>query len=892
MEELERKKKHPHLLHSEMWYNEPGQVNDGPLCRCSIKSQKTGIRHNVYPGEQEILSCDKNSNNKDKLFHYRVAMSPPTNFLTKCPTIIEFDNHEYIFEGFSILSHYKLEKIPICRVIRFNIEYTIHFIEEPMPENFTVRSVDLFTQYLFNEILELMDIDWFGPVKKPTTACHIMHLMPRFSRSLPENGKEVLSMNEVLSFLIKSAKTLIEPSRLPGLLELDASQWQEFIDIHRGMIVIYPGKRPCAIRIDQLDRNQLNPDVQTFPLIIHFGSRPAQLSYVGDPAYQRLWKQYIKFRHLLSSKPKVSAADKLKLHAKEQALQELRTKSTMKREVTIEISSEGFICTGLKSDISQHAMLIPVLLGHLRFHKCLSELEKIIDYQFKDRYLLQLALTHTSYRVNYGTNPDHARNTLANAGRRQVEYGSRKVLMQNTRKRGLNILIDIMSRMGKSEESLSDIPHNERLEFLGDAVVEFLSSVHLFYMFPWLEEGGLSTYRTAIVQNQHLAILAKKLRLQEFMLYAHGPDLCHEYDLRHAMANCFEALMGALFIDGGIELADRIFGTTLFGESEKLIATWRDVPHHPLQEDQPDGDRQWIESSHILQKIQKFESSIGVKFDHIRILARAFTPRNVGYTNLTLGHNQRLEFLGDTVLQLIASEYLFKHFPEHHEGHLTLLRSSLVNNRTQSIVCDDLGMTEYVIYDRHIRDRGQLKTKEKADLLEAFIGALYVDKDLDYGRVFCEVCFFPRLQDFILNQDWNDPKSQLQQCCLTLRELDGGEPDIPIYKVIESKGPTNTRMYVVAVYFRGERLATGEGHSIQQAEMSAATNAMNIRQELFPIINHQKRFLENRYRHLLKSQEGKGGDSSSESSSHSKHSRHSRGRHSIRGGRRHQSKAH
>ena len=66
-----------------------------------------------------------------------------------------------------------------------------------------------------------------------------------------------------------------------------------------------------------------------------------------------------------------------------------------------------------------------------------------------------------------------------------------------------------MSRMGKKEETMSEIPHNERLEFLGDAVVEFLSSVHLFYMFPWLEEGGLSTYRTAIVQNQHLAVLAK-----------------------------------------------------------------------------------------------------------------------------------------------------------------------------------------------------------------------------------------------------------------------------------------------------------------------------------------------------------------------------------------------
>lgn len=72
---------------------------------------------------------------------------------------------------------------------------------------------------------------------------------------------------------------------------------------------------------------------------------------------------------------------------------------------------------------------------------------------------------------------------------------------------------------------------------------------------------------------------------------------------------------------------------------------------------------------------------------------------------------------------------------------------------------------------------------DRADLLEAFLGALYVDKGLDYCKKFCDVCFFPRLRDFIMRQDWNDPKSQLQQCCLTLRTLDGGEPDIPIYKV-------------------------------------------------------------------------------------------------------------
>ncbi|KAK2171819.1 hypothetical protein NP493_1022g00005 [Ridgeia piscesae] len=236
------------------------------------------------------------------------------------------------------------------------------------------------------------------------------------------------------------------------------------------------------------------------------------------------------------------------------------------------------------------------------------------------------------------------------------------------------------------------------------------------------------------------------------MLYAHGPDLCLASSLRHARANCFEALMGALFLDGGIELADRVFGETLYDDNPKLLDIWSNLPPHPLQEDEPLGDRHWIASSPILQKLVKFEKDTGIVYRHIRLLAKAFTMRNVGFNNLTCGHNQRLEFLGDSILQLVTSVFLFKHFPSHHEGHLSLLRSSLVNNRNQAIVCDDLGMTEHVISADTRPAKGEpicLKTKERADLVEAFMGALYLDQGLDVCNVFCKVCFYPRLKVFI-----------------------------------------------------------------------------------------------------------------------------------------------
>ncbi|XP_013392409.1 ribonuclease 3-like [Lingula anatina] len=373
-------------------------------------------------------------------------------------------------------------------------------------------------------------------------------------------------------------------------------------------------------------------------------------------------------------------------------------------------------------------------------------------------------------------------------------------------------------------------------------------------MFPELEEGGLATYRAALVQNQHLSVLAKKIQLHKFMLYAHGPDLCRDSAMKHAMANCFEALLGALLIDSSIEVADRIVANTLFADDPKRYQVWTNLPLHPLQDDEPNGDRHWIEKSPVLQKLTKFEENTGIKFSNIRILAKCFTTKRVPYNNLTMGNNQRLELLGDTIMNLIAAEYLYKHFPGHHEGHLSLLRSSLVNNHNQALVAEELGMLEYLNLgpEDGRRKPVELKTKGKADTLEAFVGALYVDKDLQHCEVFCQVCFFPRLTQFILNQEWNDPKSQLQQCCLTLRELNQGEPDRPVYKTLGASGATNTRQYQVAVYFRGQRLARGTGQSIRLAEMAAARNALEEKADMFPQLEFQKKFIEGKYDRRLR----------------------------------------
>lgn len=194
--ELEKRKLHPRRLHTELWHNDPGLMNDGPLCRCSAKARRFGIRHGYYPGEPNIPLCDPFSTNKNNLVHYRITISPAKNFLVKTPTVINHDGHEYIFEGFSLLSHSKVDlQLPPCRVIRFNIRYDVFVAEEKFPESFCVRELQLFETYVFREVLELLDLkyDW-----NDGDSCAPFHLMPRFVRQLPDNGKEILSMNRVI----------------------------------------------------------------------------------------------------------------------------------------------------------------------------------------------------------------------------------------------------------------------------------------------------------------------------------------------------------------------------------------------------------------------------------------------------------------------------------------------------------------------------------------------------------------------------------------------------------------------------------------------------------------------------------------------------------------------
>jgi ribonuclease-3 len=703
-----------------------------------------------------------------------MSIEPFTNFTFKHPTSIEFDNQKYNFEGYSIFTHDdELSSIPDCVVVIFNQEYKLNLMKEEMNEkNFTIKELELLRKFIFVEILELYDLKWKGYGITEPTACNRFHIMPRFCRQLPYDGKEILSPCEILKHFLANNVPVVDKETLLKCHLFTNREWLNYVEPLQGSIVTNPGRRPASLRLDQLDRDHIlkthpNQPNSEYPLIIHFSMfRNTWLPMIkNNLKLKKLYHKYFKLRHLLNNKSKLSDEDKTKLRVLGEELQELIGKSSGEthKETMIELSSDNFMRTGIKTDIVQQTLLIPTFVEHLRFHLSLKYLEEKIGYTFKNRLLLQHALTHPSgaflLHQNLGSNPDHIRNCLFNCKVRNPQYGAltpnkRKSML---RKKGIHMLFQIMSQKGSENgDEESSMANYERLEFLGDKILELLISKHLFFMFQYYDEGKLSEYRNAIVQNQFLAVLARKLDMHFFIIFYHGVDLCSNSALNHALANSFEALLAAIFLDSDLNTVENMLAKTLWQEEPDLYQIWCELKPHPIQAQLSSGDRHLISSIKILQHVSLFEEMIGCEFKHIRLLAQAFCTRSASFNLITLGDNQRLEFLGDTVLNFVVSDYLYRHFPNHHEGHLSLLRSSLVCNSTQALLYDELGMDDFVLTAYINNKKKETSTgnlKRKADVFEAFVGALYIDYGLEAVAVFCNVCMFNKLkvsiQEFI-----------------------------------------------------------------------------------------------------------------------------------------------
>ena len=213
---------------------------------------------------------------------------------------------------------------------------------------------------------------------------------------------------------------------------------------------------------------------------------------------------------------------------------------------------------------------------------------------------------------------------------------------------------------------------------------------------------------------------------------------------------------------------------------------------------------------------------LGVEFNDISLLITSFTHRS--YVNehrkTAREHNERLEFLGDAVLELVVTEYLYKNFDEP-EGILTNWRSALVRTESIGSAALNTGMVEYLRLSRGER-RGSDRARAQilANCYEAVLGALYLDQGFEATYKFIDKTILKTLPEILESGSWLDPKSKLQE---TAQSIEGATP---AYKVLSEEGPDHDKIFVIGVYIGGKLRGDGSGPSKQIAQQKAAEKAL------------------------------------------------------------------
>lgn len=217
------------------------------------------------------------------------------------------------------------------------------------------------------------------------------------------------------------------------------------------------------------------------------------------------------------------------------------------------------------------------------------------------------------------------------------------------------------------------------------------------------------------------------------------------------------------------------------------------------------------------------EKKLNLKFKNKDLLIQAFVHRSYLNENpdFKILHNERLEFLGDAVLEQIVTEYLYRNHPQKSEGELTSWRAALVNARMLAKISQDLKFGDFLLLSQgEAREEGKARLYILANTLEAFIGSLYLDQGLELCKNFIEKNIIKELPEVLEKGLFKDSKSRFQE------ESQEREGITPNYKVLDEWGPDHAKNFVVGVFLEEELTGKGEGDSKQEAEEKAAENAL------------------------------------------------------------------
>lgn len=227
-----------------------------------------------------------------------------------------------------------------------------------------------------------------------------------------------------------------------------------------------------------------------------------------------------------------------------------------------------------------------------------------------------------------------------------------------------------------------------------------------------------------------------------------------------------------------------------------------------------------------MSDIEAVERKIGVRFRNKQLLKEALTHRSFLNENReeATAHNERLEFLGDAVLELIVTELLLARFPQTAEGKLTFLRSALVSGRGLVTAARALGLDEHLLLGRgEVKSTGRARERIIENTYEAVVGAIYNDRGYEAAARFVKTSLFGHLKEIVQNGLDRDAKSRFQECAQEHLGI------TPIYRTLTEEGPGHEKRFVVGAYVGEELVAQGEGASKKEAEERAAATALHVK---------------------------------------------------------------
>lgn len=224
-----------------------------------------------------------------------------------------------------------------------------------------------------------------------------------------------------------------------------------------------------------------------------------------------------------------------------------------------------------------------------------------------------------------------------------------------------------------------------------------------------------------------------------------------------------------------------------------------------------------------MDDIKAHAASLGIAFNDYRHLEEALTHRS--YLNEhkdARAHNERLEFLGDAVLELAVTHFLYTKYPNKPEGDLTAYRAALVNTVSLAESAEAIGLNDMILLSRGERkDTGRARQIILANAFEALLGAIYLDQGYEAAEAFIAKHLYPKIEGVVAKRAWQDAKSHFQELAQDKRGM------TPVYQTLAQVGPDHAKTFTVGVYVGEDEIARGEGHSKQEAEQAAAQVAID-----------------------------------------------------------------